>query len=435
MDDRNKQILRLAIPSIVSNVTVPLIGLVDLAISGHLGRVAYIGAIAVGSMIFNIFYWLFGFLRMGTSGMTSQALGRRDLADSTRQLVRSLGVAMAIAAFFLILQWPLGKLALWAIGPSADVRPLVITYYNIVIWGAPAMLCQYALTGWFIGMQNTRAPMAVAIFQNVVNIMVSAFFALGCGMKLEGVALGTLVAQWGGLALAALVWWRGYRRLLRYDWRTGLFTPTAMRHFFTVNRDIFLRTLCLVSVNLFFVSAGARQGDIVLSINTLLMTMFTIFSYFMDGFAYAAEALSGKCYGAGNSVAFHDTVHRLMRWGTMMALVFTAVYALGGDAFLSLLTDQAAVVSASHDYFLWALVIPAAGMAAFVYDGIFIGMTATRGMLLSCAVGTVAFFALFLLLSPSLHNHALWLAFVVYLALRGAVEWGILSKSQNRCVR
>ena len=214
MNEENRKILHIALPAIVTNITVPLLGLVDTAIVGHMGDAAYIGAIAVGSMIFNLVYWVFGFLRMGTSGLTAQARGRRDFAEVRRLLLRSAGVSLTVALSILLLQYPLRELMMWFIGPTPDVRPLAVTYYNIVVWGAPAMLGLYGLTGWYIGMQNTRIPLFVSIFQNVVNILASLTLVYGLGMKVEGVAIGTVIAQYAGCLAAGVLLWRYYRRLL-----------------------------------------------------------------------------------------------------------------------------------------------------------------------------------------------------------------------------
>lgn len=422
MNFRDREILHLAIPSIISNVTVPLLGLIDLAIVGHVGDATYIGAISVGTMIFNVIYWVFGFLRMGTSGLTSQALGRRDLTEVMRLLVRSVAVGLLIASCFLVFQVPLRWLAIRLIHPAADVVPLVTTYYNICIWGAPAMLCLYGFSGWFIGMQNTRIPMFVSVAQNVVNIIASLSFVFGLGMKMDGVALGTLVAQWAGAVIAFTFWLRHYTRLNHYDWRRGLFAHGSMARFFNVNRDIFLRTLFLVAVNFFFTAAGARQGNLILSVNTLLLTIYTVSSYVMDGFAFAGEALSGRYYGAGNGAAFHAVVRRLFFWGFIVSVAIMLLFAGGGKRFLSLLTDDPIVLNASSDYFVWGVCVPLAGVIAFVLDGVFIGLTATRGMLISSAIASVVFFAVYYLLFPSIHNHALWLALVVYLMMRGVVQ-------------
>ncbi len=423
----DRDILRIALPSIVSNITVPLLGLMDVAITGHLGAASYIGAIAIGSMVFNVMYWLFGFLRMGSSGLTSQALGRRDLQGVVSLLVRAEVIAMVIALAFLLFAWPLRMLADLIMSPSAEVRPLFHTYFNICIWGAPASLGLYSLSGWFIGMQNSRSPMVVAIFQNVVNMVVSLFLVVVCGMKVEGVALGTLIAQWSGFLLALGLCWKYYGKTIkRYRLTPDLSQRGEGREnlsvFFRVNRDIFLRTLCLASVMLFFTSAGSRSGDIILAVNTLLMQFYLLFSYVMDGFAFAGEALSGKRKGAGNYVALHATVRRLFRWGAALTVAFTVVYVLCGQLFVSLLTDDGQVRAASADYLPWAVAVPAFGVMAFLWDGVFIGMTLTRGMLVSSFVATLLFFALYVLLFPVLGNHGLWIAFMVYLLMRGVIQ-------------
>lgn len=419
---RDKQILAIAGPSIVSNITVPLLGLVDVAIVGHIGNAAHIGAIAVGSMIFNLVYWIFGFLRMGTSGMTSQAFGRRDLTEVTRLVARSLIVASGVALCLIVLQVPLRRVMFMLMQPTPDIAPLARAYFAICIWGAPAVLGLYGLMGWYVGMQNTRTPMLVSIMQNVINIAASLTLVYGFGLGLEGVATGTVIAQYAGFLAALLMLVSRYGRLRRHAVWSGLLRGRELWRFFSVNRDIFLRTLCLVAVNLYFTSAGARQGAVVLAVNTLLMQLFLLFSYVMDGFANAGEALGGRYYGARNTAAFRDTVRRLFVWGTIIAALFTLVYATGGAAFLRLLTDDESVIRASADYFPWAVAIPAAGMAAFVWDGIYIGITATRGMLIALATAATLFFATYLGLSGLMGNHALWLAMIVYIASRGLVQ-------------
>ena len=320
----NKKILQLALPSIVSNITVPLLGLVDVAIVGHLGAASYIGAIAVGGMLFNIIYWLFGFLRMGTSGMTSQALGRRDLGEVARVLYRSVGVGILISLVLLLLQYPIRELAFSLLDTTDEVERLAALYFNICIWGAPAVLGLYGFSGWFIGMQNSRFPMFIAITQNIVNIVASLIFVFVFGMKVAGVATGTLIAQYGGFGMAVFLWWVFYRKRLnvRVCWHEVL-DKAAMRRFFRVNGDIFFRTLCLVAVTAFFTSMGARQGDVVLAVNTLLMQLFTLFSYIMDGFAYAGEALTGRYIGARNKTALDRMIRLLFGWGIGLSLSFT----------------------------------------------------------------------------------------------------------------
>lgn len=428
----DRRILQIALPSIVTNITVPLLGLIDITIVGHMGSAAYIGAIAVGSMIFNVIYWVFGFLRMGTSGMTSQALGHRDLAETLRLLIRSTAAGLLIAVCILLLQSVVFRIAMAIIAPSDDIAIHVRTYFNICVWGAPAMLCLYGITGWFIGMQNTRIPMFVSILQNIANIAVSLCLVYVFKMKVDGVALGTLAAQYIGLLAAILLFIRHYSRMWRHFSCHGIFTRAAMLRFFSVNRDIFIRTVFLVSVNLYFISAGAAQGTILLAVNTLLMQLFTLFSYVMDGFAYAGEAICGKYCGAGNISAFRSAVQHLFGWGVIMVAVYTTVYFFGGSSFLSLLTNETSVIAASAAYFPWAVLIPAAGMAAFVWDGVFIGITATRGMMLSSIISALLFFSAYRAFSPLWGNHALWLAFILYLLSRGVVQTLIYTRNRNK---
>lgn len=427
----NKKILQLALPSIVSNITVPLLGLVDVAIVGHLGSASYIGAIAVGGMLFNIIYWLFGFLRMGTSGMTSQAFGQRDLKEVARILYRAVGVGMFIALFLLLLQYPVRKIAFELLDTTPEVEQLATLYFHICVWGAPAVLGLYGFSGWYIGMQNSRFPMFIAITQNIVNIVASLCFVFFFGMKVEGVALGTLIAQYSGFLMALLLWFRYYGRLkIRMRWKE-IMEHGAMRRFFGVNSDIFFRTLCLVAVTTFFTSTGARQGDVVLAVNTLLMQLFTLFSYIMDGFAYAGEALTGRYIGARNYTALKRMIHLLFGWGIGLSLLFTLLYGIGGKSFLSLLTNDFTVIGEASHYFYWVLAIPLAGFAAFLWDGILIGATATRLMLYSMLVASGIFFSVYYLFYGIMGNHALWLAFILYLLLRGIMQWALWHQKQS----
>ena len=418
----NRRILHLAIPSIVSNITVPLLGLVDVTIVGHLGATAYIGAIAVGGLLFNILYWNFGFLRMGTSGLTSQAYGRKDKEAEIRVLVQAVSVGLFSALAMLILQYPIERLAFRLLDTSAEVEQYAVTYFRICIWGAPAVLAQYGFTGWFIGMQNSRYPMYIAIVMNVINIVCSSCFVFLFGMKVEGVALGTVVAQYSGVMMAWWLWFYNYKELRGRITFRGSLQLIAMRRFFAVNRDIFLRTLCLIGVTTFFTSTGARQGDVILAVNTLLMQLFTLFSYIMDGFAYAGEALSGRYVGACNLVQLKRAVKALFGWGVGLSLVFTLLYGIGGENFLGLLTNDTVVIETAGHYFYWVLAIPLAGFAAFLWDGILIGATATRFMLWAMLVASGSFFVIYYCFSGATNNHMLWLAFLVYLALRGVMQ-------------
>ena len=424
----NKRILQIAVPSIISNITVPLLGLIDVTIVGHLGAAAYIGAIAVGGMLFNIIYWIFGFLRMGTSGMTSQAYGKHDLDEVARLLLRSVGVGLLIAIILVTLQYPIRKLAFTFIQTTEEVERLATLYFRICIWGAPAMLGLYGFAGWFIGMQNSRFPMYIAITQNIVNIAASLCFVYLFHMKVAGVAWGTLTAQYAGFLMALLLWRRYYGGLKKHVAWHEVLKKEAMLRFFQVNRDIFLRTLCLVIVTLFFTSAGAAQGEIVLAVNTLLMQLFTLFSYIMDGFAYSGEALVGKYVGANNQPALYRTVRQLFIWGVGLSTGFTLLYFFGGKSFLGLLTNEISVIREAENYFYWVLAIPLTGFAAFLWDGIFIGATATRQMFYSMLVASGSFFLVYYSLHEWMGNHALWLAFIVYLSLRGIMQAALSRK-------
>lgn len=427
MKTSNHEILQIALPSIVSNITVPLLGLIDVTIVGHLGAASYIGAIAVGGMLFNIIYWIFGFLRMGTSGMTAQAYGQQDNTKIMRLLTRSSGVGLFIASVLILIQYPIEQIAFTLIETTPEVQRFASTYFRICIWGAPAVLGLYSFSGWFIGMQNSRYPMFIAITQNIVNILVSLVLVYGFEMKIEGVAIGTLVAQYAGFFMAIALWTYKYKAIKHQIDFCSLLDKQAMYRFFQVNRDIFLRTLCLVAVTVFFTSAGAAQGEVILAVNTLLMQLFTLFSYIMDGFAYAGEALAGKYIGANNRPALHQMIHQLFVWGIGLSLAFTLIYGIGGEDFLKLLTNETSVIDTSSTYFYWVLAIPLAGFAAFLYDGIFIGATATHLMLRAMAIASGSFFLIYFGCRGAIGNHALWLAFIAYLTLRGIVQ-GILGR-------
>ena len=436
----HKEILSLAIPSIVTNITVPLLGLVDVAIVGHMGDASYIGAIAVGTMMMNVICWLFGFLRMGTSGMTSQAYGRGDSKEAATILFQAIALGAAIGILFVLFQPLLLRLFLFFMRPSDEIRAFASVYFHVCVFGLPAALVMYGLTGWFIGMQDTRTPMTVSIFQNIVNIMTSLLLVYLFGMKVEGVALGTLTAQYSGLLLALYILRRKYAshyQLLfsQFTLKPGDYSSFSYKHtlnrFFRVNRDIFLRTLFLVAVNAAFTSVGSRQGDVILAVNTLLFQFFTLYSYIMDGFAYAGEAICGKYYGAGNMPSFHACIRRLFAWGVIMTVVYTAAYYFGANDILHVLSNEQTVIEASEPYLLWVALIPVAGMGAFIWDGVFIGITDSRGMLLSCFVAAIVFAIMLSLFFTTMGNHALWLALLSYLLARGVMQTMLFWRSKG----
>lgn len=429
----DRQILAIALPAIVANVTIPLLGLLDVGIAGHLGVAKFIGAVAVGSMMFNLIYWNFGFLRMGTSGMTAQAYGRADRAAQSSVLQRAAVLGALIGLAVIALQVPLRWLALLAIGPSDDVRQLATLYFSIGVWGAPALLVMMAIKGWLLGMQDSRGPMAISIGVNVVNIAVSlvAVFVLHMGFK--GIAVGTLTAEWCGLAYAMVLLRRKHPWLAAHLSFRAAVRLRGAGSFFRVNADIFVRSFLLMLVTLFFMAVGARSGDVILAVNALIMQLFTLFSYFMDGIAFAGEALVGKCVGRRDEAALRLCVRRLLLWGSVLALLFAVAYMVFPQFIFGLLTTDGTVLATALSYRWWCVAIPLTGMAAFVGDGVFIGLTRTRGMLAAVAVASAAYFALYFALPPDMGNGRLWLAFVTYLLLRGVVLAAVYAA--GRCWR
>ncbi|MBO4599242.1 MAG: MATE family efflux transporter [Bacteroidales bacterium] len=445
----NRRILGLALPNIITNITVPLLGMVDMAIVGHLSS-SHLGAIAIGTQIFNLIYWNFGFLRMGTSGFTAQAYGAQDMREAVRIFVRAITIAIAVAFLLLLLQWPISRLSLliFNVREGKDVLKLAMAYFFVRIWAAPATLGLYAVKGWFIGMQNAKLPMWIAIFLNTVNIACSLLFVLVLEWDIRGVALGTVIAQYSGLAVGLFFMVKKYGWVF-YAYGASFKTVLGdalhwkeMRRFFAVNGDIFLRTVCLATVFTFITAASGRISKEILAIDALLMQFFTLFSYIMDGFAYAGESLVGRYIGARDSRSLRLSVRLLLVWGLALTILFTGLYALGGEWFLRLFSNDAAVISGAKVYMFWTLIIPVCGFAAFLFDGIFVGATASRAMLGSMLVATAAFFAVYyggkslFLGSPTSHNtnlmlwnNILWTAFMVYLALRGIVQALCLKKS------
>ncbi|MGN0086892.1 MAG: MATE family efflux transporter [Alloprevotella sp.] len=444
----NKEILHIALPGIAANATIPLLGLCDTAIAGHLGGAEVLGAIAVGGMMFNLMYWLLGFLRMATGGLTAQAHGRADGGAVYGTLLRSVLTGGLLSLLLLAGQQPLKGLALAWMAPSAAVVAGTETYYGILIWGAPAVLLSYSLTGWFLGRQNARPPMYVAIVQNLVNIALSLTLVCGLKMGIVGVAVGTLASQYVAAVLAVALGLAVYRKeaaavvpagrrrhFMKQQLAGNREQRQATRRFLATGRDIFLRTICLVAVTTQFTAAGAALSDTALAANALLMQFFIVFSYIMDGFAYAAEAIGGKLYGAGDTIAFRRLIRCLTGWGAGLAAAFTLIYATSGSLFIRLLTDIPEVVTAATALLPFVVAIPVAGVAAFLFDGLFIGTTSTREMLVAILVSAIAFFALLEGLPASWQAAGLWTAFLCYLILRGTVSAllcpGVLRRMQQ----
>lgn len=419
----NRKILALAIPNIISNITVPLLGMVDMALVGHLGNDSLIGAMAIGVAIFNFIYWNFAFLRMGTSGLVAQAFGARNFREVGSVFVRSVSVALLVAVLLLLFRHGIGKLAFRMMEGSTETMQAAAKYFHIRLWAAPATLSLFAFQGWFIGMQNSRFPMYISIMINVVNVIFGVWFVYGLHWGIAGVAWSTVVAQYSGLLTASLLWLIYYRRFIRQVSLRESFDLRPMVRFFRVNRDIFLRTACIVIVYTFFTSASSGMGDTILAINSLLMQLFTLFSYMMDGFAFAAESLIGRYVGARNAVMVQRSLQGLLAWSGGVALLYVVIYALFWEPLLGLFTSSPAILTGAADYILWVVAVPLIGFAPFLVDGALIGATATRVMRNSVFLSTVAFFVVYFALRGVVGNNALWLAFMVFLVLRGLLQY------------
>src|SRR5690554_6022668 len=376
----DKKIFRLALPNIITNITVPLLGMIDIAVAGRLGSAVFIGAIALGANIFNMIYWNFGFLRMSSSGFASQAYGARDFSESMNVFIRSLAIGLGIGFLIVLLQYPIGELAFKLIKSGPESVHHVKTYFRIVVWGAPAVLGMYAFKGWFIGMQNARIPMAIAILNNVLNIILSIVFVFGLGMKLEGIALGTLLSQITSFIVAAILWQKYYGRLRKYVRKEMIWNKLAIRQYFKVNTDVFVRAFLLTLVTTFFTFASSGMGETILAVNALLMQFFMLFSYFMDGFAYAAEALTGRYVGAKSPFHMMVMIKRVFFWGISVSITAMLLYLIFPEQILQILTNDSQIIESTKTYLFWTLLIPLAGFAAFLWDGIFIGATASKEM-------------------------------------------------------
>ncbi len=415
----DREILRLALPNIVSNITIPLLGMADTAIAGRIGDDANIAALSVGTTIFSMIYWNCAFLRMGTGGITAQAYGAGRPGECANMLARSVWVAAVLAMLLLAFQRPIGHASLALMQAGDHVNALAADYFFARVWAAPASVLLLSLQGWLIGMQDARTPMFIAILSNVVNVVFSLWFALGLGWGIAGVAWGTVVAQYTGLLVALVFLWVKYRGYLRLIDLRASFSPVPLVHFLTVNRDIFLRTLCVVTAYTFFTAASARFGDTILATNAVLMQLFTLFSYLSDGFAYAGEALSGRFVGERNAEALRRFMGRLMGWALVIALVFVGAYALCWRQILALFSPSSAIIATAGRYIVWIIAVPLVGAVPFMIDGIMIGATRTRILRNTVFYALAAYLAVFYALAPWIGNDALWIAFLTFLFARG----------------
>ncbi|MBQ8049189.1 MAG: MATE family efflux transporter [Bacteroidales bacterium] len=431
----NKEILKLAIPSILANITVPIVGMVDIAVAGHLDTQAatMIGGIAIGTMLFDLLYWNFGFLRVGTGGLTAQAFGRGDRKECARIFTRAVGIAMACAFALIAIQWIFVKAAFLVVDCTPEVQELASRYFFIRIWAAPATLSLMAFKGWFIGMQDSVSPMVTDLVVNGMNVLMSFVLALGVGaigyegMGFAGIAAGTVVAQYSGLLTAVLLLLLKYRKntistLCRADLK-DVFKGSETRRFFVMNTDLFVRSLCFIAIYIGFTVISARYGDLLLAVSSIMMKLLMIFSYFTDGFAYAGEAMTGKYIGAKDGAMLRQTVKWTFVWSMGIAVIFMGIYQFAGVPLLRMMTSDPTVVEASKEYLPWLLLMPVIGCAAFTWDGIYIGATASkaiRNSMLWAVVGfAVVWFAGILFLNRFVQPiHLLMAAYFAHLLAR-----------------
>ena len=407
MKPLNREILKLALPSILANITVPLVGMVDIAVAGHLNGMegftaaAFIGGISIGSLLFDLLYWNFGFLRAGTGGLTAQAFGAGDMRECGRIFARAVGLAMIVALVCIAIQWPFTKLALLAVKCSPEVRELALKYFFIRIWAAPATLSLMSFRGWFIGIQDSVSSMLVDLMVNVVNIAASILLSLGVGnwqgMGFAGVAAGTVVAQYSGLALAVIIVLTKYRMKVFHEMRLAdyrsAFEGSELRSFLSMNADIFVRSLCFIAIYIGFTIISARYGDLMLASSTIMMKLLMIFSYFTDGFAYAGEALTGRFIGEKSLEMTRKTVKYVFVWSMSVVVLFIFAYWAGGLPMLKMMTSDAEVIEACRQFLPWLVLMPLIGCPCFTWDGIYLGATATKGVRNSMLAATAAFFA------------------------------------------
>ena len=435
----NKNILRLAVPSILANITVPLVGLVDISVAGHLdagnflSTATLIGGVSIGTMLFDMLYWNFGFLRISTGGLTAQAYGRSDFRESASILSRAVGISFICAFFLLAIQFLFIKLAFLVVDCSPEVEQLASDYFYIRIWASPATLSLMAFKGWFIGMQDSVSSMATDLVVNILNIIVSVILALGIrvgefswqGIGFPGIAIGTVVAQYSGLLCAIAIVAFKYAKIVfqGFSLKDALssFKGYQMRRFFVINGDLFIRSLCFIGIYIGFTSFSAHYGDLTLACGTIIMKIMLLFSYFTDGFAYAGEALTGRFIGAKDRTSLVETVRYVFLWSMSIAVLFMCMYAFAGGLLIEIMTSDAQVVQTAMKFIPWIILMPPAGCAAFTWDGIFIGATASKAIRNSSIYAVAGFFLSYFVGLMFFRVHALNIllaAYLVHLAIR-----------------
>lgn len=423
----NKEILKLAIPNIISNISVPLLSSVDTALMGQLSAL-HIGAVGVGSMIFNFIYWNFGFLRMGTTGITAQAYGKEAEKTMVITLGRALFIAGILAILIMVLQVPFGQFSFYLMNLSEAQLPLVETYFYIRIWAAPATLGLYALMGWYFGMQNAIYPLILTITINVVNIICSLIFIKYFGLEVAGVAYGTVIAQYVGLFLAVGLFFYKYRYLLPQLSREAILKWAELKQFLSINSDIFIRTFCLTFAFGFFYSQSSVGGEKLLAVNVILLQFLNWMSYGVDGFAFATESLVGKYVGAKQQLQLNKSIRLSFLWALGLAGLYSLLYGVLGMYLVGLFSSQAEIIAATSPYLFWMILFPLLSTPCYIWDGIFIGLTASRAMRDSMLISLVIYLGIHYVLKVDYGNHGLWLALLIFMVARGIIQWWVYRK-------
>ncbi len=415
----HRAVRRIALPMILSSITAPLLGMVDTAVMGHLDDAVYLGSVAAGATIFSVLFMGLNFLRMGTTGITAQAFGAGDTDTIRTALGQPVLTALVLAAIIIALQRPLIDTALWILSASTDVRRLTRTYFEIRVWSAPASLVNYALMGWLIGMQNARGPLVIMLVINLINAALDLVFVLLLGMTVDGVALATLISELCGIVIAIL-FVRNELAARPGKWiRAEFIDPANYRRLFNVNASLFLRTTALMFVFAFITAQGARMGNVILATNALLMNFQLFLAFALDGIAYAAEALVGKAVGSRDRDGLQRAVRRTLQWSLIFAALFCVVYAVAGQVILAMLTSIDNLRFTAYEFLPWLIVSPLISVWSFLYDGVYVGATRTKEMMIIMVGSSTLIFLPTWFGASSLGNHGLWLAFTAFMLARG----------------
>ena len=416
---QDRDVWRIAAPMILSNVSVPLLGMVDTGVTGHLGSPAYLGAVAIGATIFGFLYTGMNFLRMGTTGIAAQRFGANDNDGLRVVLGQALIVSLLIALTMIALQIPIGQFALGLIGAEPEVESFALEYFSIRIWSAPGTLANFVLIGWFLGLQNARVPLLIFLSINITNIVLDLWFVLGLGMKIDGVALASVIAEYTGVAVGLLFAASALRKRAGHWPLARLINVRAYATFFAVNSNLLIRTMALVFTFAFVTAQGARMGGLVLAANAILMNLQNLTAFALDGFAHAAEALVGKSVGEKRRDALERSVQLALKWSLIFAVAFCLLYIVIGPVLIRILTDLPDVRSTTMQFLPWLIISPLISVWSYLYDGVYVGATRSREMRDLMVISTFAVFIPSWYVLQGFGNHGLWLAFTIFMASRG----------------